>query len=331
MDRRAALELLNAAKAPMRLLAPQTPPYLLTVSFTATGAEKSGEGELTELWLGPHNWRWTARLADFSMARVGTQSGSFDEKPVGIVPMRVHMLRNAIFWAAQGLTAASQFRSASVEWQGRAATCLLVSDRQDGGDTTQARRWDESEYCIDDATKLLQTLSIAPGSYTVYSYAGASYHGRPMPDRIRTFINGTAVIDASFRIDEPNVPPGTVQKATPEMMAAGSPPTLDEPMHLRLELPRASATETSMPVMVHAQPDADGKVLEAEICASADPVFASAALQWVKGFQSGRSNLQSQVYFDILFAPAVGDAFGDGRARIDSEREDRAVLSGADE
>ena len=70
------------------------------------------------------------QFGDFQVSRVHTREGTFDEKPVaGLVPMRVHMLRNALFWAAQGLTAGSQFRSAAWNGKSRPTTCLLVSDR----------------------------------------------------------------------------------------------------------------------------------------------------------------------------------------------------------
>jgi hypothetical protein len=59
MDRMQGLTLLNRAKRPMRLLMPSTPPYLLTVHFSAAGdAASSGLGEFFQLWLGS-SWRFT--------------------------------------------------------------------------------------------------------------------------------------------------------------------------------------------------------------------------------------------------------------------------------
>jgi hypothetical protein len=86
-DRTQSLALLNKAKAPMRLLSPATAPYFLAVSFAATGdPANSGQGEFTELWLGSQSWRWTAKLGDFSVARVHTRAGTFDEQPVRLLP-----------------------------------------------------------------------------------------------------------------------------------------------------------------------------------------------------------------------------------------------------
>jgi hypothetical protein len=303
-DRTQALVLLNKAKRPMRLLAPMTPPYLLTVSFTATGdPANSGTGELTELWLGQQNWRWTSKLGDFSMRRIATRAGVFDEKPVAMVPMRVHMLRNSIFWAGQGLTASSQFRSAAVEWKGRPTTCLLVSE-QAAAEQPGARRWDESEYCIDDQTGLLQILSVAPGNYAVYSYAeGVTYHGQPLPERIKTYVAGALVIDAGLRIEEPTEQ--SIPGPTAEMLAADKPVVMEEPMRRRIDLQNPSVSGMALPVIVNAQVGPSGKVVVEELCAAADPTLGAKALDQVKTMDFGRSEVQRQAYVEVRFVPAA--------------------------
>jgi hypothetical protein len=286
-DHAQALELLNRAKLPMRLQMAATPPYLLTVSFTAAGSpENSGPGQFSELWLGARNWRWSATFGDFQVTRIRTSLGTFDEKPVGLVPMRVHMLRNAIFWAAQGLTANSQFRRAEAEWNGRATTCLLISDRPNTGEPAP-RRWDESEYCIDNQTNLLQVLSVSPGSYTVYSYSGGvMYHGNALPDRIRTYLAGSVVLDASLRVEEPPAAhdPLTV---TPEMIAAGFPVGLDEPYFASRVLQNAAGSGGSGVMVVHAQLGPDGKIFAEEPSTNAELSFTARALEAVKQMEFG--------------------------------------------
>ena len=306
-DRIQALALLNRAKRPMRLLAPTTPPYFLTVSFTATGdSVNSGPGELTELWLGAQNWRWTAKFGDFYVSRVHTREGTFDEKRVPLVPMRVHMLRNALFWAGQGLTAASQFRSAAVELDGRPATCLLVSDQPEAVESS-GRRWDESEYCIDDQTQLLKVLSVAPGSYTVYSYAaGQSFHGQPFPDRVKTYLGGTLVIDANLRIDEPSAAGSTSPALTAEMIAAGPPVGLEEPLRRIIDVRDASMPGAPGSVVINAQIGPDGKVVGQELCVATDRSFVGRALDRVKTMEFGRSDVQRQAYVEVRFlAPSA--------------------------
>jgi hypothetical protein len=317
MERTQALALLNKAKRPMRLLAPTTPPYLLTASFTAIGdPANTGSGELTQLWYSGQSNRWTARFGDFSVTRVHTGAGAFEEKHVPLVPMRIHMLRNAIFWAAQGITAASQFRTAAVEWNGRPATCLLVSEKPDALETP-ARRWDESEYCIDDQTQLLQILSIAPGSYTVYNYSAAqSFHGQPVPDRIKTYLGAIAVIDATLRIDEPSGAPPSI---TPEMIAAGPPVVLEEPIRRRMNIPNTWAPGAASPVIVNAQVGPDGKVAALELCAAADPSLAARVLDQVKGTSFGPSNTQRQTYLEVRFIPPAAKSLNPPTAAVPAE------------
>lgn len=160
---------------------------------------------------------------------------------------------------------------------------VTLSEPPEAGDSP-ARRWNESEYCIDDETSLLQILSIAPGSYTVYSCPGQSFHGQPMPDRIRTYLDGAAVIDASFRIDEPSAARSAVPTLTAEMIAGGPPVTLDEPLKRTINVPdRTGATGS---VVVHTQIGPDGKVVDAELCVATDRSLAARALELVGGDQN---------------------------------------------
>jgi hypothetical protein len=298
-----ALTLLNHAKSFIRLQAPNTPPHSLTVTFTAAGdPANSGTGELNQLWLGVQNHRWTAKFGDYAVARVHIHGEAFDEKPAGIVPMRVHMLRNSIFWAAGTIAADAHFRTAPATWNDKPVTCVLISDRSDPS-AAPARRWDESEYCIDDQSGLIQTFSFAPGNYSVYSYAkGQSYHGTPIPDRITTYIAAAMAIDANVRIDEPDTA-ALPASPTAEMLANGRPISLQDPVRQRMEVhdPKISG-ET--PVMVNAQAGPDGHVAAAEICASADASLNARALELVKAGRFGGGDLQRQVYVEVVFTPA---------------------------
>ncbi len=301
-----ALTLLNRAKSFLRLHAPNTPPHLLTVEFTTD----SGPGELTELWLGQRGQRWTAKFGDYSPVRYLIHGETFDEKHVGLAPMRVHMLRNTIFWAAGTIAADAHFRAAPALWNGKPVTCVLVSDRgASPADASAGRQWDESEYCIEDGSGLIQILSFAPGNYSVYSYAnGQTYHGMPIPDRIATYNAGKLVIDASLRLDEPD---GSSLPATPtqEMIANGPVIGLQDPLRRRMDVPdtRVIADE---PVMVNAQIGPTGEVADAEICASSDTSLNSDALAFVKGMHLGRRDFQRQEYIELVYTPRVHSVSG---------------------
>jgi hypothetical protein len=289
----------------MRLHAPVTPPHLVTATFTATGdPSNSGAGELTELWVKGQNWRWTAKLGSFSVTQLGIQGGTLEDKRTALVPVRIHMLRNVIFWAGQTLNAGAQFRSAAAQWNGRPVTCLLVSDRPSTVETP-SRRWDETEYCIDDQSSLLQILSFAPGNYTVYSYAkGQSFHDQPLPDRLTTYNAGTVVLDASLRLEDSGSVDQALLKPTPEMIANGPAVELQMPTHMGFDIPADSITGVAVPVIVSAQVGPEGNATMQELCSSTDPSFNSRALDWVKGMNFGRSDSQRQAYVQVRFVPA---------------------------
>jgi hypothetical protein len=231
--------------------------------------------------------------------------------------MRIHMLRNTIFWAAGTIEADAWFRSAPVEWNGRPATCLLVSDRKDAP-ATAARRWDESEYCIDDQSGLIQILSFAPGSYTIYGYSkGQVFHGQPMPDRIVTYIAGAVAIDASLRIDEPDSS-GPGPSPTPEMLANGHPPSLQDPARRRFEIHNPQVGSEQV-VMVNAQAGPSGTGA-AEVCATSDPSLSDAALNFAKSMSLGWLDSQGQVYEEIVFTPASGPTPAARTAKLPSPR-----------
>jgi hypothetical protein len=292
-----ALPLLNHAKSFMRLHAANTPAHLLTVHFTADGTP----GELTELWLGLGSQRWTAKLGDYSLTRFVINGESFDEKHAGILPMRLHMLRNSLFWAAGTIGADAHFRTAPATWNDKPVTCVLVSDRADSS-ATAARRWDESEYCIDDESGLIQTFSFAPGNYSVYTYTKSqSYHGTPLPDHMITYIAGAMVIDASLRLDEPD---GSIVPSTPtaEMIANGKTIGLQDPIRQRIEVSNLSVSADE-PVMVNAQVGPTGEVAAAEICASSDPALNAGALEHVKAMRLGGGDFQRQVYVELVYTP----------------------------
>jgi len=286
----------------MRLHAPAMPRHLLSVSFSVAGGGANSEsGELTEFWLAPQNWRWTAKLGDYSVSRLGVGDQVFEEGPAGIVPMRIHMLRNTIFWAAQELSAGAQFRFANAVWNGRPVTCLLVSDEAAAA-RIPWRRWDEAEYCIDQQTALLQILSPAPGVYTVYGYQkGASFNGQPIPDHLTTYVAGTAVIDATLRVED--IPEQAPLKPAGGLLGTASPAGLEQPAWERIDVPDSSVTEGAVPVVVNAQVGPQGDVMAQEVCASADPSLTDRALEYVRTMGFARSGAQRQTYVLVRFVP----------------------------
>ncbi len=189
-DRAAALALLERARQNSKLHMPGTPPYRMVVPFNASGnLTQVGSGELTETWLSGQKWRWTAQLGGASVVRISNGFRRVAGNDPGSVPSRVHMLRNAIFWAVRQSPSSAQLRTAEIQWNGKPATCVLVSQVNAG--QLQTRAWNEEEYCIDRFSGLLLSYSDAPGVYTVYGYAKAiQFHDQVMPDRITIYVAG---------------------------------------------------------------------------------------------------------------------------------------------
>ena len=154
-DRANLLALLERAKQNADLHMPGTAPFSLAVTFVAGGdVTYVGSGELTETWLSGQSWRWTANLGNYSQVRIGSGMRGFDEQQVRVIPMRVKMLRQALFWPIGGNTSTVMLRKAAVQWNGKPTTCILIGKPY--SPSVSGRDWTETEYCIDNASGLLQ-------------------------------------------------------------------------------------------------------------------------------------------------------------------------------
>jgi hypothetical protein len=302
VERSSALSLLAGARQRSLKHAPGTHPYRFTASFLAAGnALDTGSGELTETWMTGQRWRWTANLGSFSHAQLLYRGQLFEDRHAAVIPMRAHMLRNEIFWAIRGPVQGAWFRVARVLWQGKPATCVLDSERMDPIES-QGRRWDEEEYCLDDASGVLLVHSVAPGTYAQFSYgAGMQFHGLDVPDRIAIYVAGALAADASFTITDATSADEDVLAPTPEMTALPRPFQLGVAFHARVDAPAAMPLR---PVIVHAEIDGEGNVVETELSAATDPALFPAALEQIKKMDFGRTGTERQAYIDVRFAPA---------------------------
>jgi hypothetical protein len=88
--------------------APGTTPFSMKVSFNSiapnsvTHSHNGGYGEVEETWLSAAKWRWSARLGDYSQLRIFYNGAAYDDKPRGSMPLRLQMVRNAVFWPLVG-------------------------------------------------------------------------------------------------------------------------------------------------------------------------------------------------------------------------------------
>ncbi len=303
-DPAAALLLLERAGQNATSHAPGTPPFRLDVSFTASGPSAyTGAGELTETWLSAKSWRWTADLGGYSLVRIGSGGLTAENTHVSEIPMRVHMLRNAIFWAVQAPQRDVQIRTAAAAWNGKPVTCLLVSKVIGPATQAPSRLWEETEFCIDPVSDLLQIHSIAPGTYVVYGYGrDLQFHGRIVPDRITIYEAGAPVVDAYFSITDAGTVDPALLKPAPEMIENG--PVIETmlPTRFSVNVPSPLPSKTIQPVIVHAEVDPAGNVLEEELSAASDPALAQPALDLVKKMNLPHTPFaQRQEYINVRF------------------------------
>ncbi len=305
-DRAAALALLLRAQNSARLRLRSTPPYRFDVSFTADGnVTHTGPGQLTWIRISGQRERWSGDLDSYSVVQM-LSGGQVREGPhVTMIPTRVHGLRSAIFWAAREYASGDQIRSAAVQWNGRPATCLLFSRMTGPATLTQARLWEEDEYCIDNASGLLQMYSIAPGTYTVYGYSRSlQFHGESLADRITIYTAGAMAADAEFTIADAGPADENLFTPTPEMAANDTVVILGWTARYQIRTPNPLASKLVQPVIVHVEVDGSGKVLEEELSATSDPALVQTAFDLVKqGPFRNVGSTQWQAYVNVRFMP----------------------------
>jgi len=303
-DRSAALALLNRARRVHQLHLQGTPPYQLVANFTAGGSGTyTGPGTLTETWWSGLQWRWTGSIGNFTAVRISAEHLTLGEPAGGAIATPVHVLRNAIFWAAEIAPANAQMRTAAVVWNGKPATCLLFSFTPAAEPVTGPRSWEEDEYCIDNASGLLQVRSVAPGTYVEYTYGDAQFHGRSLPNRIGVYVGGSNVLDAQITMTDAGPIDTSVFTPTAHMLANGSLQSTQLPTTMTWMAPSSAVSGTIKPVIVHASVDGLGDVQDAEVSSASDPALAAAALDQVRSRHFPPVGTIRQMYIEVRFIP----------------------------
>ena len=303
-ERAAAFGLLERAKQNADMHMPGAAPFNVKVNFNANGSGAfTGPGTISELWFSGRQWRYDQTLAGYSESRVST-NGRIAAKGIESLPLRVVMLRSAMFWPVGGNPSNFSVRTAAAQWNARPVTCLLLSGMTPA--PTPGRLWEETEYCVDNATGLLQIFSRAPGTYVVYGYAGnLEFHGRQVPDQITMYVAGKSVLDGTVSISDAN--PADVASIAADAAMVSTP---TNGMNMRFPLlGNPDAGTVYKPVIVNVTIDRQGQVAEAEVSAAADPTLASQALDMVKKANFGPSDSWRQAYINVRFTsgtPATG-------------------------
>jgi hypothetical protein len=308
-DQRASvLGLIERARQNSDLHAPGGHPYLLKVSFEASGnVPYTGSGQLEELWYAPGQWRWTTNLGSYVQSRIYVKGRIFDAITAPM-PLRVQMVRENIFWPVI-MRPGAALRISAGTWKGTPVLCVLGS-RSFGDDASNpGRRWEETEFCMDTKSGLLQTYSVAPGIYAVYDYQDAlHFHASILPRTISIYEDKNAVLQ--IRLDSiTDAGPLDPKLFTPSpQMSQGNGPMIAG----TIRIPMAGGVspvpaKVIQPVIVHAGVNAEGKVQEVESLQTSDLALSAAAVALVKNatyrFPRFGPGSQQEIFVNVRFTP----------------------------
>jgi hypothetical protein len=310
-DQRATiLGLIERARQNSDLHAPGGLPFDLKVSFEASGeVAQTGHGQMEELWLEPYKWRWTATLGSYAQTRL-MNGRMYDDTP-SLLPLRLQMVRGAIFWPIH-LGPNELLRIAPGTWNGSPVMCVLSSAPWARASESGGRNWEESEFCVDTKSGLLQTYSNAPGMYAVYDYHNAvHFHASLLPSTITIYEAGASVLTVHVdSLNDPGQADPKVFQPTPKMASQATGPIIAGGYRMIVPGGRSPAPiKVIQPVIVHTLLNSEGKVEEAESLQTADPALSAAAVALVKSSsympqQQGRA-LQRETFIDVRFVPAT--------------------------
>ena len=318
-ERATVFELLERARQNSTFQAGGAPPYAMRVSFEASGnVSYTGSGTMLEVWQSPRRWRWSAELGSYHQDRLLAFGRMHDKRSDSYVPMRLQMVRAALFWP-MWFNPQALARVAPAKIGGADVICGLLSAPINDPAVMQSepgRRWVETEFCLDPKLAVLRSYSEAPGIYTVYDYSDAlQFHGHLIARNVTITENGSTVL--KIRVDSVSDPSeqdlALLQPG--ELAAAGPEPALGLAYRIPQYVPSPEASGIVKPVIVHAIVGTDGHVLDAEALQNYDPAVTAAALNLVRGsmypLQRGESpNAQREYFINVKFLPVQQQAGG---------------------
>ena len=308
--RSAIINLLERARQNNNLHINGMNPFDLKASFNFGGPNaNSDSGDLEESWLSGTAWRWTEHLGNYSQVRIFHKGIAYDAHPESYQPLRLQTIRQAIFWPVFGNFTNAVIRVVESNWNGKPVTCALIAGPRAPVSQATGRQWNEEEFCVDPATGLLQTYSIAPGIYDAYDYSNAlQFHGHSIARRITIVENSAAVATIELAIQDLTASDASYFTPTADMKSPGI--MIGSPMRFP-QIARNNLVTTSngvvQPIIIHAALDISGKVLEAEALQSSDAALSEAALRLVKNTNYGPPRnaklVQRDVFINVQFVP----------------------------
>ena len=303
-ERAAALALFDHARHSLALHN-GSPAFQMKVSFMSSGQSQfEGDGSMEEISAGPQ-WRWTARIGSSSQTHLSPGAGvAYSTNPRDPIPMRVQMVRSAIFTPIAFNLGADVIRTAEVTRDGKELTCMLLSSAAPYPNAP--RQWFETEYCMDADTGLLRTWSEAPGIYIDYNYADAiHFAGRTIARDITVTEGNEAILQIHIDSLEPaaGLMPSMFEP-TRSMLADGPAFVMNGPRRLPMRGDNAAEGQPSrvQPVIVHATlSNTDGHVIEAEALPGSDPALAQEAVNLIEKTSFPANGMQQEVFVNVKY------------------------------
>lgn len=295
-DRAMAMGLLERASQNYRFYVPRGAPFTMHVTFLASGQSQiEGQGSMEETWLDGSHRRWTAELNGNVSGRSAYGNRLWATGGSQTIPLRVQMVRSALFWPVSAVADRAELRMQKVNFQGSALTCILTSGKINF--PPEGRHWVETEYCVDEQTGLLRVWSKAPGIYAVYDYRKTiSWSGHQIASQI-TFHEGTQQV---LQIHVDNLGEATVNpdsfRPPPEILIKQNAAGNAGPVRFALIVSSGGRPLQGAitPVIVHASVGADGKIVDAEVITQVDASLAERALAEVKAHSKVHMNANEQ-------------------------------------
>ncbi|MGA7852367.1 MAG: hypothetical protein WCA15_03510 [Candidatus Acidiferrales bacterium] len=303
-ERAAALALFDHARHSLALHN-GAPAFQMKVSFMSSGQSQfEGDGSMEEISSGPR-WRWTAQIGSSSQTHLSPGAGvAYSNNPRDPIPMRVQMVRSAIFTPIAFNLGADVIRTAEVTRDGKELTCMLLSSAAPYPNAP--RQWFETEYCMDADTGLLRTWSEAPGIYIDYNYADAiHFAGRTIARDITVTEGNEAILQVHIDSLEPaaGLMPSMFEP-TRAMLADGPAFVIHGPRRFPMRGDNAAEGQPSrvQPVIVHATlSNSDGHVIEAEALPGSDPALAQEAVNLIEKTSFPANGMQQEVFVNVKY------------------------------
>jgi hypothetical protein len=303
-ERAAALALFEHARQNLSLRN-GVPAFQMKVSFMSSGqTQYEGDGSMEDISAGSR-WRWTAQISSSSQTHLSPGGGVvYSTNPRDPIPMRVQMVRSAIFTPIAFNLGADVIRTAEVMRDGKEFTCMLLSSAAPYPNAP--RQWFETEYCMDADTGLLRTWSEAPGIYIDYNYSDAIHFAGRTIARDITVTEGSEAI-LQIHIDSLEPPAGVIAsmfEPTRSMLADGPAFVINGPRRFPMRGDNAEEGQPSrvQPVIVHATlSNTDGHVIEAEALPGSDPAISQEAVNLVEKTTFPANGMQQEVFVNVKY------------------------------